>query len=131
MKRAILFCILTAVAAFGQQPPERVGRIGYIFGEVSFRAGAADEWARASVNDPLSDGDQLRTAADSQADVHVAATAVHLAPRTGLSVVLLDNRIFRVGLSEGALNVRIPRMNEGEIVEVQTSFGTFRLLGVG
>ena len=70
-----------------------------------FRAGGLDEWTTGGVNEPLSDGDRLRTGADSQAEIHVAATVVHLAPQTDLTMALLDDRVFRMNLVRGALNI--------------------------
>src|SRR4051812_16945507 len=114
MNGPILIGILGAVSLWGQVAPGRVGRLGYVYGDVSFRPDSAEEWAQAVLNEPLSDGDILRTGADAQAEVYVAATAVHLAPETVLAIVRLDDRLFRVKLTLGALNVRIPRLNEGE-----------------
>src|ERR1041384_8876362 len=120
MNPRILVWLLAAGGRWAQETPARVGRLSYVYGAVSFRPGSVEDWAPAAVNYPLSNGDRLWTDRDSQAEVHVAATAVHLAPETAFSVVLLDDRVFRMGISEGALNVRIPRLNEGESVEGQT-----------
>ena len=93
--------------------------------------GSVEEWAPATVNYPLSTGDHLWTAAEAQAEVTVGLTAVHLAPETGFFISRLDDTAFLMGLAEGALNIRIPRMNEGESFEVETPYGKFRLLATG
>src|SRR3982750_2712992 len=120
MNRLILLCIGASASVWGQDAPGRVGRVSFVYGDVS-----------AGLNEPLTNGDHLRTGADSQAEVYVGAPAGHLAPQTDFSVVLLDNLVFRMALTAGALNVRIPRLNEAEVVEVDTARGSFRLLGAG
>ena len=72
MIRQILLCLVAAAATWGQELPELVGRLGYVYGQVSFRAADAREWAPANTNEPLSNGDALRTGADSQADGDLA-----------------------------------------------------------
>src|SRR3954453_2957299 len=137
MKYRILAGLAMAAALWGQPRPEngdapgRAGRLSYVYGAVSFRPGTVEEWAPATVNYPLSTGDHLWTAAEAQAEVTVGLTAVHLAPETGFFISWLDDTAFHMGLAEGALNIRIPRMNEGETVEVETPYGKFRLLATG
>src|SRR5690349_9643543 len=95
----LLFGISLTTAAFAQLPAERIGRVSFVHGAVSYRPGAVQEWGPASLNLPLTDGDHLWTDADSQAEVRAGAIAVHLAPHTGYSVIRLDARSFRMGLS--------------------------------
>ena len=131
MNPRVLVGFLVAACLPGQDLPGRVGRLSFLYGDVSFRPASVEEWAAATLNLPLSNADRLATAVDSQAEVHAGATAVHLAPQTEFVVVALDERAFRMQLSVGALNVRIPRMDEGESVEVETARGRFRLLRTG
>jgi hypothetical protein len=131
MKLRILAGLAAAVVLWAQDTPGRVARLSYLYGDVSFRPGNVDDWAPATLNYPLSSGDHLWTAAESQAEVTVGLTAIHLAPETGWFIDTLDDRIFRMGVAEGALNVRIPRMEDAEKIEVETPYGTFRLLRTG
>jgi hypothetical protein len=137
MKVRILTGLALAAVLWGQPAPEpgdapgRVGRLSFVHGSVQFRPDAVQEWTPATLNYPLSNGDHLWTDSDAQAEVHVGLTAVHIAPETGFFISLLDDRAFHMGLAEGALNIRIPRMNEGEAFEVETPYGKFRLLRTG
>lgn len=137
MKLRIFVGFAWAAVLWGQplpapdDAPGRVARLSFVHGSVQFRPDTVQEWAPASLNYPLSTGDHLWTDRDAQAEVHVGLTAVHVAPETGFFLSLLDDRAFRMGLAEGALNIRIPRMNEGDTVEVETPYGKFRLLGTG
>src|SRR3954454_19788356 len=125
MNYRMLAGLAVAAAPCGPDAPGRAARLSYVFGAVSFRPGIAEEWAPATVNYPLSTGDHLWTAAEAQAEVTVGLTAGHLAPETGFFLSWLDDTAFHMGLAEGALNIRIPRMNEGETVEVETPYGKF------
>src|ERR1017187_1150034 len=72
MRKSELLAVLAAMAAvsaFGQDqapsqvqddPPSRVARLNYMSGTVSFRPGSVDEWAAATLNYPLYNGDHLR-----------------------------------------------------------------------
>jgi hypothetical protein len=137
MKLRILAALAFPAVLCGQPLPEpgdapgRVARLSFVHGSVQFRPDAVQEWAPATLNYPLSNGDHLWTDRDAQAEVHVGLTAVHLAPETGFFISLLDDRAFHMGLAEGALNIRIPRMNDGETFEVETPYGKFRLLRTG
>jgi hypothetical protein len=40
-------------------PPDRIGRLSIIEGDVSFQAAGADQWAAAEPNRPVTEGDRL------------------------------------------------------------------------
>src|SRR5262249_56380357 len=108
MKFRILLGVLAASVLWGQEAPGRVGRLSYLYGSVSFRPDSVEQWAPATLNYPLSNGDHLWTDPEAHAEVHVGLTAVHLAPETGFFLTLLDDRAFRLGLASGALNYHLP-----------------------
>lgn len=112
-------------------PPARVARLNYLDGPVSFRPGNLQEWAPATLNFPLTTGDHLWTDRDARAELHVGATALHMAPWTALNIMRLDDRVTQLSIAEGALYLRIPRMDEGESFEIDTPNGSFTLLRPG
>ena len=129
-------CIFLSAAGvlWGQDPagpPARVARLSSFNGSVAFRSAGVDEWSAAEVNRPLATGDRLWTDEESHADVHAGATAVHLAPLTALAILRLDDRVWQMSLSQGAINVRVPRMDEGEVFEIATPNGAIGLLQPG
>ncbi len=111
-------------------PPARVARLGSMNGSVSLRPGN-EEWAPATLNYPLTTGDRLWTDTDSHADLHVGTTAVHMAPETAFAVLYLDDRTTQLSVSQGAINLRIPRMDDDEVYEVDTPAAAITLLRVG
>lgn len=131
MKRRILTGILVAAGLWAQQPPDRVGRVGFVHGVVQYRPDQTQDWGDATVNLPLSAGDHLWTDLNAQAEVRAGSAAVHIAPQTGFSILALDDNSARLSITEGAANVRIARLNDGETVEFTTPIGSFRLLRPG
>src|SRR5262249_8177047 len=114
-----------------QDPPSRVARLSYLDGSVSFRPQTPPEWAPATLNLPLTTGDRLWTDRDSRAELHIGTTSIHMAPWTALGILLLDDHVTQVSVAEGAVYVRIPRMNEGEVVEADTPNGAVTFLRPG
>ncbi len=112
-------------------PPARVARLGAMDGSVSVRPAGVDEWAPATLNFPLTTGDRLWTDADSHADLHSGTTAIHMAPETALGILHLSDRVMQLSLSEGTINLRIPRMDDDEVYEVDTPAGAITVRRVG
>ena len=67
---AVVFCSAVATAS----PPERVGRLSFLSGSVSFRPATVDDWAAATLNYPMTTGDSLYV--HDNEDVVVNGTSV-------------------------------------------------------
>jgi len=119
------------VAQDQQDPPSRVARLNYLGGSVSFRPDTVEEWTAATVNYPLTTGDHLWTDRDSGADMHVGSTVVHLADQTAFAILNLDDRMAQISLTQGAVNVKIERLQSDETFEVDTPNGAIVLLRPG
>ncbi len=127
-----LLCL--ACALLGQEtpdPPSRVARLNYLDGAVSLRPASVTEWDWASLNAPLTNGDQLWTEADAHAELHVGATAIHLAELTAFAVVKLDGRTAQLSLTQGTVYLRIPRLEEDQTYELDTPSGVTTLKRTG
>src|SRR5690348_5328021 len=120
MRTRVLAGLLAGAGLFGQTQPERAGRVSFIYGSVSFRPGTTENWGSAAPNLPLSDGDHLYTDLGGQAEAQAGAATIHLAPQTGISIVHLDYSLAGIRITEGAINVRIARLDDGEAVEIVT-----------
>jgi hypothetical protein len=117
----------------GPQPdvPGRAARLGLVTGTVSFQPGSVDDWVPATPNRPLTTGDRLWTEADSRAEVHLGSAAMRLSGRTNFSFINLDDRTAQVQLSLGTLSVRVRRLAEDEVIEVDTPQVALSLLRPG
>jgi hypothetical protein len=126
----VAFAAGSAVADAGD-PPSRVARLSFQSGSVSFRPGSVEEWTAATLNYPLTTGDHLWTDSGARTEMHIGSTAVRMASQTALSFINLDDRTVQLSLTQGALDVRIRYLGEGEIFEVDTPNAAISLLRPG
>src|SRR5438552_2167571 len=110
-----------------RDPPSRVGRLSYLSGSVSFRPGDMDDWAAATINYPLHNGDHLWTDDDARAEITVGSSAFRLAPQSAFGFLALDDRTVQVRLAQGSLNVRVRDLGENESLEIDTPSGAVSL----
>ncbi|WP_374568844.1 DUF6600 domain-containing protein [Ideonella sp.] len=108
-------------------PPGRVARLGYLSGEVSFSPAGEDDWGSATLNRPLGPGDRLWADANGRAEIQVGGAMLRLNSATAVSVLNLDDDIAQLQLTEGSLNVRVRRLEQGQSVEVDTPNLAFTL----
>jgi hypothetical protein len=122
--RVFSFVAGLAVMAFSgwaaADPPSRVARLGYMTGAVSFSPAGANDWVRAAINRPLTTGDRLWVDADSRAEIQVGGAMIRMSAGTGVSILNLDDRITQLQLTQGALNVRVRRLELDQVLEVDT-----------
>jgi Family of unknown function (DUF6600) len=131
MRRQLLIGCWGSLVAAGMlmaqepaDPSSRVARLNYMDGPVSFRQGSIAEWAPATLNYPLTTGDHLWVDRDARAELHIGATAIHLAPRTAFAILELDDHVTQMTVAEGTLYLRVPRMDGDEIIEIDTPNGS-------
>ncbi len=125
MSKSVCGILLLAVAsapaiAQGGDPPSRVARLNYLSGPVSFRPGSVDDWTAAALNYPLTLGDHLWVDAGARAEMHIGSTAIRVDSATAVSILALDDSVAQISLTEGAIDVRLRFMVEGDTFEVDT-----------
>jgi hypothetical protein len=127
-----LVVLLVSPALLQADPPGRVARLGYFQGSLSFRPASLDDWAPASANYPLTTGDHIWADDDGRGEIHIGGSAiVRLGPRTALSFLNLDDQTAQMRISEGSLAVTVTRLDEDEVVEVDTPNAAVSLLRPG
>jgi len=137
MKRTHMILVACVVAVLGvcsaaaADPPDRVGRLNFIAGGVSFQPADTSGWASATLNYPLTAGDSLWTDGASRAEVHVGSTAIRLGPASELSFLELDDRSVQISLPRGLLNVRLRQQDPGESFQIDTPTMSVLILGPG
>ena len=112
-------------------PPARAARLSYINGSVSFAPAGTDEWVGAVVNRPLTTGDKLWTDQGGRAELRVDSYAIRLGEMTGFSFLNLDDRTVQVRLTEGSVNVHVRRLDQDQVLEVDTPNIAFNVLRPG
>jgi hypothetical protein len=126
-----ILAALACSAALWADPPSRVGRLNLIDGSVSFRPASLEDWAPATLNYPLTTGDQLWTETGARAELHLGSTAVRLAAETDFSILLLDDRTVQLRLSQGTLDIRLRDLEPDEDFEIATPQASISLLQPG
>jgi hypothetical protein len=100
---AALATVLGAFAGSAMaDPPDRVARVGFLRGEVSFQTAGDDRWAEASLNRPMGTGDKVYTDRDSRVELEIGAAAVRLDEHSTFNLLNLDDQIAQMELTEGA-----------------------------
>jgi FecR protein len=101
-------------------PPARVARLSDVEGSVSLQPAGAQEWSAATLNRPITTGDQLWSDHDSRAELDTGAAVIRLGDSTGFSFLNLDDRNAQMQLATGTLIVRVRDMQSGESYEIDT-----------
>jgi len=133
--RHVLSRLLPAVllafggAALAQEeanPPARVASLSHMEGSVVFAPAGETEWADATLNRPVTQGDRLWTDKGSRAELHVGSAALHLDGQTFLDIAELDEDVLQASLNEGTVNARVREIERGENFEIDTPQLAFR-----
>ena len=120
---AILLLALAGFLTSGwalADPPSRVARLAYISGATSFSPGGEMDWVRASVNRPMITGDRLWVGEGARAELQLGSAAMRVGPSTSLTLLNLDDRTAQVQLTQGTLNIRVRRLDRGQVFEIDT-----------
>jgi hypothetical protein len=126
MLRRLIFVVVAAAGiAAAQDPPTLVGRLNHVEGSVSFQPGGVNDWVPATINRPLTAGDQIYADAGARAEIHVPGTAFRLGSQTAFEFMNLDDRNVQVRLSEGTLNIHALRLDAN--VEIDTPNLAFQI----
>src|ERR1700693_166212 len=104
----------------GDDPPSRAARLSYISGTVSFQPGSVEDWVPATLNRPLTTGDRLWTEAGARAEMNLGSAALRLHGRTNFAFLNLDDRTTQIQVSLGTVSVRVRRLADDEIFEIDT-----------
>jgi hypothetical protein len=104
-------------------PPERVGRISYVEGQVSFQPpddGGA--WVEAIANFPVTTGESYWTGDEGRAELELGGAQVRLDWDTEVDVVDLDYGETQLSIAQGSADVHLWRVPENG-VQVLTPAG--------
>jgi hypothetical protein len=128
--------LLVGGASFGQtalpgDPPDRVGRLSHIEGQVSTRTPDQADWTAAVLNYPVSTGLALWTEPDARAEVSYGDGAIRLDSETAAAVDRLDDDAFDLRLDQGSVQLSVRHLNPNERVAITTPQGRMEALAPG
>jgi len=101
-------------------PPDRVARVSFLSGSVSFQPAGDDQWAEASLNRPLGTGDKVYTDKDSRVELEIGAADIRLDQSSTFNLLNLDDNTAQIELTEGTVNLHVRRVGSGQSYEIDT-----------
>lgn len=117
---ALLILATAAAQADYVDPPSRVARLSHVRGELSFSPAGEDEWVDATRNRPLIRGDRLWAGRGGRAELQAGNATFRIDEGTSFQILNLDDRTAQVEITQGTLNLRVRRIYEDQIFEVDT-----------
>ena len=128
---AVLLAFSDIAAAQDADPPSRVARIAYITGPVSFEPAGVDQWADASLNYPMTTGDNLYADSGAHAVLRIGQNSIRLNSGTNFQFVNLSDNVVQTSINAGSLSLHVRHLFDGESWEVDTPNGAVTLLRTG
>lgn len=104
----------------GANPPSRVARLSWLYGDVGVLPAGASDWIDADVNRPLTNGDQLGSGPSARAELELGGADLRIAGNTDLGVLTLDEQIGQFELTQGTLELSVRSLADGQSYEVDT-----------
>ncbi|MBI3711539.1 MAG: hypothetical protein HY253_01035 [Burkholderiales bacterium] len=102
------------------EPPGRVARVGYAYGNISFADAGSNVWTSLQPNRPLSTGDSIMVPELGKAELQVGADSLRINANTRLSFVNLDDNNIQINLSLGSVVFRVRALQQRENIEINT-----------
>ncbi|HEY2624634.1 MAG TPA: DUF6600 domain-containing protein [Dyella sp.] len=125
---ALLICVGGLAQAQAQapddssagDPPSRVARLSYRSGDVGLLPAGTKDWGDASLNRPLTTGDRLSTGKDARAELELGGGTLRIADDSDFGFLTLNDQLTQVELTQGALNLSVHGLAEGQSYEIDT-----------
>ena len=119
LRLTLLALALAASNLASGEPPERIARLSYVEGEITFRG--AQEVAPSALPDrPLDAGDRISTARDGRAELSLGNATLRLDEDTAITVDELGASAVRIELTAGTASLHLRELFEDETYELAT-----------
>ena len=140
---ALGVCALTAAAAVAQQssddqpsggdvdPPTRAARLSYAEGAVSMQPAGVEDWSAATVNRPLTNGDQLWSDRGSRAEIEFGSATVFLGDSSSVSLLNFTDQTVQLQVSAGVVNIALRDLDRSGSFEIDAPNATVSLVRPG
>ncbi len=118
----LILVTFLAVRSFADEndPPNRVVRLSYMDGAVSFEPAGENDWSQATLNYPLTTGDRLWTDVNARAELETGNVAIRMSQQTDLTETSVTDQLMQFGLAEGTLRVRVFDLQPDHTIEIDT-----------
>ena len=104
----------------GQQTDGGAARISFLHGDVSTQHSGASDWAAATVNTPVVNGDHISTGQNARAEIQLDhANILRMSDQATANVVNLSRTQIQLQVGQGLTNYQVFKNNEAN-VEIDT-----------
>lgn len=114
-----------------KDPPGRVARLQYMTGSVSIQPGGVNDWVQGSLNRPLTTADNIWADKNSRAELGLGNAVVRIGSETSLTMSNVTDNIVQLQLHQGAMNVVVRKLFDGETYEIDTPNQAFTIKKAG
>src|SRR5476649_228122 len=101
-------------------PPARAARLSYASGAVSFSPAGDTRWLQAPVNRPLVSGDRVWADNGARDELQVGGASVRMDGGSLVTLLNVNDGTTQLQLSQGRIVLRVPRLDPGQVMEVDT-----------
>jgi hypothetical protein len=101
-------------------PPARAARLQFMSGSVSVQPHGTDDWVAGALNRPLTNSDNIWADKNSRAEISLGTGLVRLDSESSLTLTNVDQNTVELQLHQGAMNLHVRRLYDGETYEVDT-----------
>ncbi len=112
-------------------PPSRAARLSTIDGAVSVQPAGVDDWTVATINRPLTSGDQLWSDRGSRAQIDLGAAIVSLGDDSSVTLLNLGDQAVQLQLSAGTIIVALRDPDPGSAFEIDAPSASVSLMRAG
>jgi FecR protein len=120
-----------AFASDASEPRGRVVLPQYLAGEVSVQPHGVGAWIPGSIFRALTNADNVWADKNSRAELNLGSGRLRIDSETSLTLTKVTDRSVQVELHQGALNVHVHRLGEGEMYEIDTPNLAFTVTKAG
>src|SRR6266566_8655808 len=103
-----------------QDPPSRAARLQYMSGSVSVQPHGTDDWVSGTLNRPLTNSDNIWADKNSRAEISVVTGLIRIDSESSLTLTNVSDNMVQLQLHQGAMNLHVRRLYDGETYEVDT-----------
>ena len=112
-------------------PAERVARVQYMSGEISWVQCDLDKWSAATQNQRLTSNTCVWADKNSRAELNMGNGLVRMNSETSFTLVELSPSTVRLTVNQGAVSLSVPHLRGGEIYEIDTPNATLTVMKSG
>ena len=102
------------------QSDSGAGRVSFLHGDVSTQHEGSSDWAAATLNTPVVNGDRISTGKDARAEIQLDyANILRMSGESAANVVNLSSKQIQLQVGQGLVNLDVIKTSEAD-VEIDT-----------